>query len=167
MAVVNDRSPLLGPRALPGEHDDDRGNGLHTNDKRRHHQPAVTRRTSAVFTIREPSREPSRPHRGSRYLQAAHDRVVRDNAGLLILLLSAFLISAMALSYTLLVRVTAGSPHPVTPFQVIFARMIFTWMGSVAALYISKDPNPVLGPPGVRLLLCLRGIIGFFGLFST
>lgn len=27
----------------------------------------------------------------------------------------------------------------------------------------AKDPHPFLGPPGVRLLLCLRGFVGFFG----
>ncbi|KPV78148.1 uncharacterized protein RHOBADRAFT_11265, partial [Rhodotorula graminis WP1] len=29
------------------------------------------------------------------------------------------------------------------------------------------DPNPFLGPPGVRLLLALRGFVGFFGLYTN
>jgi len=31
-------------------------------------------------------------------------------------------------------------------------------------LRFSGDPHPFLGPPGIRLLLTLRGFIGFFGL---
>ncbi|CAO1621410.1 unnamed protein product [Parajaminaea phylloscopi] len=154
MAKVNDRSPLLGPRHVASDIGDVDIDGP---------RQRPSRPLSACFTLSDEA-TPSR--RSSRYLQAVNDGLIRDNVGLLLLLCSAFLLSVMALSYTLLARVTAHTTHPVTPLQVIFARMLFTWIGSVGALIAMKDPHPFFGPPGVRLLLCLRGVIGFFGLFS-
>lgn len=93
---------------------------------------------------------------------------VQRNLGLLLLLLAQLLYSSMGLSYQLLARLTSdpshGNTNAVTPLQVIFARMSMTWLGCVIALRLTGTPHPILGPPGVRLLLVLRGIIGFFGL---
>jgi len=43
-------------------------------------------------------------------------------------------------------------------------RMGVTALGCVVWLRLSGDPHPYLGPPGVRFLLCIRGIVGFFGM---
>ncbi|GAA6040342.1 hypothetical protein JCM8097_007566 [Rhodosporidiobolus ruineniae] len=44
-------------------------------------------------------------------------------------------------------------------WQLILIRMLCT---SLFYLYRTGDPHPFLGPPGVRLLLCARGVTGFF-----
>jgi hypothetical protein len=41
---------------------------------------------------------------------------------------------------------------------------IVTFAGCVSYLYYLGDPHPLLGPPEVRKLLVVRGVIGFFGL---
>lgn len=46
-------------------------------------------------------------------------------------------------------------------------RMGVTALGCVVWLRASGDPHPYLGPPGVRFLLCIRGIVGFFGTFKS
>ena len=73
-------------------------------------------------------------------------------------------------------------------WELIAVRMALTWIGCIACkLYIqsrrprrnfpetsftfldmkwAKTPHPFLGPPGVRILLCIRGIVGYFGLFG-
>lgn len=161
----NDRSALLDSRRISQAQYND-GDEDSSHDRPRAHisqQGQSDRRHSASLALRDtPNTE-----RASRYFDAVHDGLIRDNAGSLLLLLAAFLISSMALSYTLLARIAADAQHPVTPLQVIFARMLFTWLGSVAILLVLKDPHPMFGPPGVRLLLCIRGVIGFFGLFSA
>jgi len=51
-------------------------------------------------------------------------------------------------------------------WELIFIRMGTTAFFCILWLKYSGDPNPILGPPGVRGLLCIRGIVGFFGQFS-
>lgn len=58
-----------------------------------------------------------------------------------------------------------GDP-PIHPLEIIFVRMIITWIGALAYLHYNKVPDYFIGPKGVRLLLVLRGIVGFFGLFG-
>lgn len=89
---------------------------------------------------------------------------VNRNLGLLLLLLAQLNYSTMGFAYQILARITAHTAHPVTPLQVIFARMSLTWIGCVIALRVTNTPHPMLGPPEVRRLLVARGIVGFFGL---
>jgi drug/metabolite transporter (DMT)-like permease len=44
--------------------------------------------------------------------------------------------------------------------------MLITWIGALAYLHYNKVPDYLIGPKGIRLLLVLRGIVGFFGLFG-
>jgi len=44
--------------------------------------------------------------------------------------------------------------------------MFITWLGAISYLYYNKVPDYLLGPKEVRLLLVLRGVVGFFGLFG-
>lgn len=48
-------------------------------------------------------------------------------------------------------------------WQLIVIRMGLTAFCCFLWLQCSGDPHPFLGPPGVRGLLILRGIAGFFG----
>ncbi|CAO1626704.1 unnamed protein product [Jaminaea pallidilutea] len=151
------------------------------------HPSARSRRTASVTSIKanfdvedtaDPEStaakhvlSPSTLGRSSRYLSATRVAFIQDGVGLGYLLLSCLCTSGMTLSYTLLTRIDANqdrdgdaSDAAVSPFQIIFVRMSFTWLASISTLFILSDPNPILGPPGVRALLCLRGVIGFFGL---
>ncbi|KAH9939616.1 drug/metabolite transporter [Epithele typhae] len=56
---------------------------------------------------------------------------------------------------------------PVHPFELIWVRMVMTWAVCIAYMTAASVPDPVLGPKGVRLLLTLRGVSGFIGLFGT
>ncbi|KAK4057748.1 hypothetical protein OIO90_001396 [Microbotryomycetes sp. JL221] len=49
-------------------------------------------------------------------------------------------------------------------WEIIFIRMIVTWLGCYMYMRWTKVEHPLLGPPGVRLLLAARGFVGFFGL---
>jgi hypothetical protein len=50
---------------------------------------------------------------------------------------------------------------------LIFVRMGITGLFTFAALLLQGDPHPILGPPGIRYLLCWRGFSGFAGLFCS
>lgn len=52
------------------------------------------------------------------------------------------------------------------PSEIIFVRMLITWLATLLYLHCSKVPDYLVGPKGVRLLLVARGILGFFGLFG-
>lgn len=70
-------------------------------------------------------------------------------------------------------------------WQVILVRMSVTWVGCIICtlsnlpsnpsadsipftdMHYANIEHPFLGPPGVRLLLCARGFVGFGGLFGV
>lgn len=172
---IGERSPLLGPTTT-GNNDEEAARRLpHTRtfDPRR--------ASSASFDIEDdenphptPRQRRSSSHLLSRATSSARLSAIsvttrlaqQESLGLMLLLIAAFFSSCMALSYTLLSRLTATLPHPVTALQVIFARMGMTYIACLAALFIKGDPHPFLGPRGVRRLLCARGVIGFGGIFG-
>ncbi|KAK2462192.1 hypothetical protein APHAL10511_005780 [Amanita phalloides] len=43
---------------------------------------------------------------------------------------------------------------------------MITYFCSIGYMYYAKINDPILGPPGVRILLCFRGFAGFFGIFG-
>ncbi|KAG7093761.1 hypothetical protein E1B28_007410 [Marasmius oreades] len=55
---------------------------------------------------------------------------------------------------------------PVPVFELIVIRMTFTWIFSVGLMFYQRVENPFIGPKGVRSLLLLRGLSGFFGVFG-
>jgi hypothetical protein len=78
------------------------------------------------------------------------------------------------------VKLLQSSDPPVPPFEVVFVRQVVTYSVSLYFLIRQKVPYPgvyltlalfihpdnfvlVTGPPEVRILLVLRGILGFFG----
>ncbi|ORY80263.1 hypothetical protein BCR35DRAFT_304458 [Leucosporidium creatinivorum] len=50
-------------------------------------------------------------------------------------------------------------------WEIILVRMSATWLGCYLYMRWTDVEHPLLGPPGVRLLLAARGFVGFFGLF--
>ncbi|GAA5861437.1 hypothetical protein JCM1840_005369 [Sporobolomyces johnsonii] len=85
---------------------------------------------------------------------------VKKNEGLLLIALSQVFFAMINACVKLL-----ESEIAVPVWELIAVRMIFTFAGCYIYLRWSGDPHPLLGPPGVRLLLCARGVVGFFGLF--
>jgi len=64
------------------------------------------------------------------------------------------------------VKLLNGLDPPVPPFELVFIRMIFTYVFSIVYMLHKGVDYPFLGPPGVRRLLIFRGVSGFFGLFG-
>ncbi|GAA5899462.1 uncharacterized protein JCM6883_005228 [Sporobolomyces salmoneus] len=84
------------------------------------------------------------------------------NSGLLCIATAQMFFAVMNLCVKILV-----SEIQVPIWELILVRMGVTAFFCVLWLKWSGDPNPLLGPPGVRGLLCIRGIVGFFGLFPV
>lgn len=78
--------------------------------------------------------------------------------GLLLIALAQLFSSMMNLCVKVLV-----SEIDVPIWELIMIRMGFTALFCFLWLKSSGDPHPLLGPPGVRGLLCIRGIVGFLG----
>lgn len=51
--------------------------------------------------------------------------------------------------------------------SLIFVRQAITVIGCLVTLHYIKEPNTILGPPDVRMLLLMRGLFGFGALVST
>lgn len=117
--------------------------------------------------------------RSNSYLRNKYDDIKKDSLrikiknvwnwliysylGIKLLLLSQFFNAGMAATTRLL---ETTSDPPFHPLQILFVRMTITYAGCFAYMYFKKIPNFILGPPGVRLLLVLRGTVGFFGVFG-
>jgi drug/metabolite transporter (DMT)-like permease len=98
------------------------------------------------------------PHTGTSAVGSFFQR----NMGLLHIAAAQLFFSMMNLCAKLL---SMGDP-PINPLEIIFGRMLITWCGAMAYLHYNKIPDHLFGPKDVRLLLILRGVLGFFGLFG-
>lgn len=96
-------------------------------------------------------------------LSQAFESLIFSYAGVKLLLLAQVFNAGMIATTRLLE--TASEP-PFHPFQVLFARMLITYAGCVIFMYYRKVPDFLLGPKGVRFLLVIRGVLGFFGVFG-
>ncbi|KAH9036479.1 drug/metabolite transporter superfamily [Lactarius pseudohatsudake] len=85
---------------------------------------------------------------------------VNNNAGLMLVGASQFFLSAMNVA----VKLLNSLDKPVPTLELIWVRMVITYICSIAYMYWKQIPDPVFGPKGLRLLLVLRGFTGFFGL---
>ncbi|KAI9439322.1 hypothetical protein H4582DRAFT_1948460 [Lactarius indigo] len=83
-----------------------------------------------------------------------------DNSGLLLVAASQFFFSAMNIA----VKWLNSLDDPVPTLELILVRMVITYVCSVAYMYWKRIPDPFLGPRGLRALLVLRGLTGFFSL---
>ncbi|KAF7973811.1 hypothetical protein HWV62_14186 [Athelia sp. TMB] len=127
-----------------------------------------------MSTSRLPERSPSpgfdspsvdRPHGWRsrwRDLRTQFRRQVDANTGLLLVAASQFFFSLM----NVVVKKVNTVEPPVPTLELILIRMGITWICCVIYMHSTKVPDPILGPPGVRLLLLTRGFVGFFGLFG-
>ncbi|KAG2138613.1 integral membrane protein DUF6 [Suillus bovinus] len=85
---------------------------------------------------------------------------IANNAGMLYIIASQFFFALMNLS----VKMLNSLEPPVHAFEVIVVRMGITFTCCVIYMVVTKVPDPIFGPRGVRMLLIIRGITGFFGL---
>ncbi|KAF9530674.1 hypothetical protein CPB83DRAFT_834045 [Crepidotus variabilis] len=88
---------------------------------------------------------------------------IEKNAGLLLVAVAQAFFSFMNVAVKMLNRLDP----PVSALQLIWVRMMITYVCSVSYMYFAGVPNPFLGPKEVRHLLFLRGFVGFFGLFGV
>ena len=87
---------------------------------------------------------------------------ITSNVGLVLVGLAQLCFACMNITVKYFLSITS-----VTVTTLILVRMSITSFGSVLALYIMNDPNPILGPPDMRRLLYARGVAGWVGLFSA
>lgn len=92
--------------------------------------------------------------------------LLQRNSGLFLATLAQFLYSTMSLFFKLLSNYSEINREPIPTLQIIFLRMIMTWLGCTSYMIYRKIPDPILGPKGVRHLLLARGAFGFASLFS-
>ncbi|CAK9782813.1 unnamed protein product [Cutaneotrichosporon oleaginosum] len=85
-----------------------------------------------------------------------------NNFGLTLIALAQFFFASMSMSVKWLMETTSMST-----LTLIFVRMSITGSCCWGTLLLQRDPNPFLGPPGIRPLLCLRGFAGFSGLLCA
>ncbi|KAI0641731.1 drug/metabolite transporter [Trametes meyenii] len=87
----------------------------------------------------------------------------KNNTGLLLIALSQAFTSLMGV----FVKMLSTTENPVPPVELIWVRMVLTWVVCASYMTLVNVPNPILGPREIRLLLIVRGLAGFVGLFGT
>ncbi|KIM44304.1 hypothetical protein M413DRAFT_378885 [Hebeloma cylindrosporum] len=88
--------------------------------------------------------------------------VAQGNTGLLLIVAA----QAFFAVVDAIVKILQKVDPPVTTMQLMTIRMIITYIGCTIYMFIAKIPDPLLGPKAVRILLLLRGIGGFVGVFG-
>ncbi|KAG0699924.1 hypothetical protein DFH29DRAFT_1070425 [Suillus ampliporus] len=86
--------------------------------------------------------------------------ITARNAGMLFIISSQFFFACTNIS----VKVLNTLEPPVHALEVIVVRMGITFMCCVIYMIVMRISNPIAGPKGVRTLLVIRGIGGFFGI---
>jgi len=100
--------------------------------------------------------------RSWRRLSKKASRLYWDNLGLLLITASQAFFACM----NLFVKLLTASDDPVPALELIWIRMVITYVCCMTYMLVKKVEHPWVGPPGVRLLLVARGVSGFFGLFG-
>ncbi|CUM66724.1 uncharacterized protein PRCAT00004404001 [Priceomyces carsonii] len=131
-----------------------------------------TRSVDSFFAEEERIQELRRTKQGSRLERARdfaymiyHD-VILSYSGYSLLLVSQFFNSIMTVTCKLLVtdKELSGSLHPL---QILFARLIITFVCCLLYMYSTKSvPDAPWGPKHLRRLLMIRGTVGFLGVFG-
>ncbi|KAG2748203.1 drug/metabolite transporter superfamily [Suillus brevipes Sb2] len=83
-----------------------------------------------------------------------------SNAGMLLIIYSQFFFASMDIS----VKLLGGLDPPVHALQIIVIRMGITFLCCEIYMIVKGIPDPIVGPKGVRTILFVRGVTGFFGL---
>ena len=95
-----------------------------------------------------------------------YNNVILPNVGISLLLFSQFLNSIMVTTCKLLVT-DKNFNTPIHPVQILFVRMFVTYICCLVYMYVTKSVEEApFGPKKVRVLLVMRGVVGFFGVFG-
>ncbi|WWD18941.1 hypothetical protein CI109_103397 [Kwoniella shandongensis] len=88
---------------------------------------------------------------------------ISQNIGLTLVAVSQLFMVFMSLT----VKYFLSTTH-ISTFTLIFVRMGITSVCCIVSSWlVRKDPNPILGPEGIRMKLVQRGIFGWIGLLSS
>ncbi|KAI5953708.1 hypothetical protein KGF54_003080 [Candida jiufengensis] len=100
------------------------------------------------------------------YLVKFYNSVILPNVGISLLLISQFLNSIMVTTCKLLVT-NKDFNEPIHPLQILFVRMFITYICCLIYMFVTKAIEQApFGPPKLRKLLMIRGLVGFFGVFG-
>jgi drug/metabolite transporter (DMT)-like permease len=93
------------------------------------------------------------------------DTQIIPNTGITLLILAQFFNSIMVTTCKLL-ETDKSLDIKFNPFQILFYRMIITYICCILYMYITQSvEDSPFGPKSVRHLLFTRGFLGFFGVF--
>lgn len=92
---------------------------------------------------------------------------VLPNTGVTLLLVAHFFNSIMIVTCKLLETDPTSKEHPIHPLQILFVRMFITYVLCLIYMLVTRlvEEAP-FGPKNQRVLLVLRGILGFFGVYG-
>ena len=98
--------------------------------------------------------------------ESIYEKYILPNVGISLLILSQLFNSIMITTCKLLIT-DKEFKTPIHPLQILFARMIITYICCVAYMFVTKCvPDAPFGPKKLRKLLFMRGAFGFFGVFG-
>ncbi|KAK8854910.1 hypothetical protein IAR55_003649 [Kwoniella newhampshirensis] len=117
---------------------------------------------SPIPGISPPSRFAPMPFLASRLPSTAY-HFISQNIGLTLVACSQLFFVFMSLTVKFFLSTTN-----ISTITLIFVRMGVTSICCIVSLWlVLKDPDPILGPEGIRLRLVQRGIFGWAGLLSS
>ncbi|PVH16983.1 uncharacterized protein CXQ87_004541 [Candidozyma duobushaemuli] len=100
-------------------------------------------------------------------LSEFYHNVVLPNTGVSLLLVAHFFNSIMIVTCKLLETDPETKDHPIHPLQILFVRMLITYFLCLAYMLVTRSVDEApFGPKDQRVLLVLRGILGFFGVYG-
>lgn len=145
-------------------------NALSDDDARRALMSATDSIVQSIPTEFEPSHRdvqpPSRWHAWRAKLQSFYHNYILANSGISLLILSQVLNSVMVTTCKLLLT-DKSNPVRFDPLQVLFFRMIITYVCCLLYMYITKSvADAPFGPRDLRLYLACRGVFGFLGVYG-
>lgn len=150
MATDNSASPLLpGPTA-----DDDRMSERGAVFSHQNKSDYGTISPPAAFSGCRTNKFPQK----FRILQ----EFIYENHGLLIFALGQFFGSMMSL-FTRFLATSLPSGRKYHPLHILFVQMSVTWIFCWVWMWWNRIPDMPFGKKGIRMLLVLRGCMGFFG----
>ncbi|KAF8259020.1 hypothetical protein EI94DRAFT_1814102 [Lactarius quietus] len=108
----------------------------------------------------DPGRTPERSF--SKRWMSTRSSFLDANFGLFLIATAECFISAMSMT----VKLINSSDEPVPILEIILIRSTITSFLLFAYMYWKRIPDPFLGPKGVRTLLFLRALAGFFTIWG-
>lgn len=91
---------------------------------------------------------------------------IAANLGVVLLVVSHFLTSVMFVACKLL-EADENFKEPISPIQILFVRMLITYLLCLVYMYLTKKVEDApFGPRSQRVFLVLRGVFGFIGVFG-